>query len=155
MNDPLWSEPDRPVFNLRQAALIETDDRKEFSRFIGHGPVAPSESVAVVRYEPQRVELRANLERPGLVILADTYYPGWRLTIDGKPAPIYRANRLMRGAAVATGEHTLIYTYQPGSFRYGAIISAAGLIMLTGLAWSSWRDSPETAGRAPFNAVSS
>ena len=45
-------------------------------------------------------ELVATLERPGLVILADAYYPGWTLTVDGQLAPIYRTNRLMRGAAV-------------------------------------------------------
>ncbi len=40
-----------------------------------------------------------------MVILADVYYPGWELTIDGKPAPIYPVNRLMRGAAVTAGTH--------------------------------------------------
>jgi uncharacterized membrane protein YfhO len=85
--------------------------------------------VAVVKSDPQRVELRASLDWPGLVILADTYYPGWRLSIDGEPAPIYRANRLMRAAAVPAGAHTLVYTYEPLSFQVGTIISAAGLIV--------------------------
>ena len=49
---------------------------------------------------PSVVELDVNLESPGVVVLADVYYPGWELTIDGMPAPIYRINRMMRGAAV-------------------------------------------------------
>ena len=53
-----------------------------------------------MKHEPQRVELLATLDRPGLVILADSYYQGWRLRIDGKSKPIYRANRMMRAAAV-------------------------------------------------------
>jgi uncharacterized membrane protein YfhO len=88
------------------------------------------------------VELRANLGRPGLVILADTYYPGWQLTIDDKPAPIYRANRIMRGAAVPAGDHTLIYTYKPASFRIGAIGSLSALAMLLALIWSCRRETP-------------
>ena len=88
-------------------------------RLCSRTPVGPAESVAVTRYEPQRVELVASLQHPGLVILADTYYPGWNLTIDGLPAPIYRTNRLMRGAAVKAGRHTLVYTYDPDSFRIG------------------------------------
>jgi uncharacterized membrane protein YfhO len=80
------------------------------------------------------VELTATLDWPGLVILAETYYPGWHLTIDGQPAPIFRANRMMRGAAVPAGQHTLVYTYEPASFRIGAIISTAGLIALVALA---------------------
>ena len=130
MNDPLWRENDRTVLDLHQAALIETDDEKALRGFLSPTPVGPTETVKVVRYEPQRVELTAKLDRPGLVILADTYYPGWQLTIHGRPAPILRANRLMRGAAVSSGEHTLVYTYEPASVRVGAIISTAGLLVL-------------------------
>jgi hypothetical protein len=136
MNDPIWSRPGRSVLDLRQSALIETDDHRAIEGFRSRTPVGPSESVSIAAYEPQRVELRASLERPGFVILADTYYPGWHLTIDGKPAPIFRANRLMRGAAVLPGEHTLIFTYNPASFRVGAIVSGASLIALVVLAWS-------------------
>jgi hypothetical protein len=53
------------------------------------------------------VELSAWLDSLGLVILADPYYPGWRLTFDGETEPIYRANRLMRASPVLAGEHTL------------------------------------------------
>ena len=68
------------------SALIETDDRQALKGLhLPRTAVGPTESVAVVKHEPQRVELRASLDQPGLVILADTYYPGWRLTIDGRP----------------------------------------------------------------------
>jgi hypothetical protein len=142
MNDPIWREPGQTVLDLRQLAVIETDDAGRLRGFLSPTPVGPSESVSIVSYQPQRVELRANLDRPGLVILADTYYPGWLLTIDGRPVPILRANRMMRGAAVPAGEHTLVYTYEPASFRIGAIVSLVGLILLGIFAWSSWRDRP-------------
>jgi hypothetical protein len=137
MNDPIWSERGQPVLDLRQTALIETIDKESLKGFLSRTAVGAGESVVVVKYEPQRVELRASLDRPGLVILADTYYPGWRLTIDGQPAPIFRANRMMRGAAVPAGEHTLVYTYDPDSVRIGVIVSLAGAIVLLTLAWWS------------------
>ena len=139
-NDPIWSERDRPVVDLRQTALIETNDKESLRGSLSGTPVGPSESVAIIQYEPQRIELRATLDQPGLVILADAYYPGWHLTIDGRPAPILRANRMMRGAAVPAGRHTLVYTYDPLSFRLGAIASISGLIALLGLAWSTRRE---------------
>ena len=37
MNDPIWSEPDRPVFDLRQTALIETDDREGLKGVLSRG----------------------------------------------------------------------------------------------------------------------
>ncbi len=141
-SDPVWSEPGRPVTDLRSTAWIEAVDpaNPRFRGYIDGGPVDPSETVAVVEHEPQRVELRAVLKRPGLVILADTFYPGWRLTIDGEPAPILRANRLMRGAAVPAGAHALVYTYEPRSFRAGAIGSGVGLAVLLVLVATSRRD---------------
>ncbi len=64
--------------------------------------------------------LEVGLDSPGVVILADVDYPGWELAIDGTPAPIYRVNGVMRGAAVSSGSHRLVYTYAPQSFRIGA-----------------------------------
>jgi hypothetical protein len=138
-NDPMWSERDRPVLDLRQTALIETDDKESLRGLRSSARSGSSEAVAVITYQPQRVELRATLEQPGLVILADAYYPGWHLAIDGRPAPIFRANRMMRGAAVPAGQHTVVYTYDPVSFRAGGILSLGGLIVVLGLAWSTAR----------------
>jgi hypothetical protein len=139
-NDAFWSNPHRPVHDLHSMAFIETDQPARLAGSIAHRPVAPTESVTITRYEPQRVELTAVLDHPGLVILADTFYPGWRLTIDGADAPIYRANHAMRGAAVPAGTHRLVYTYEPASVRLGLRLSIAGVIALTGLgAWTALR----------------
>jgi len=136
-NDSLWNDQDRTVYDPRQLAWIDLDKRPELLGYLPEGPPGPSESVTFVSLGPQRVELEAVLERPGLVILADIYYPGWRLTIDGQEAPIYRANRMMRGAAVKPGRHRLVYTYEPRSFRLGGRISLAGLAVATLLGlWS-------------------
>ena len=127
-------ERSRPrVYDLRSMAFVETDQPQSLAGYVSRTAVGPAESVAVTRYEPQRVELVASLQHPGLVILADTYYPGWKLTIDGQPAPIYRTNRLMRGAAVKAGRHTLVYTYDPDSFRIGGALSIVGLLALAAL----------------------
>jgi hypothetical protein len=142
MNDRFWSEGDRPVVDLRQTALIETEDKDALKPFLSPAAAGRSEPVEVVKYEPHRVELSATLEQPGLIILADTYYPGWWLTIDGEPAPIYRANRMMRGAVVPAGRHTLVYVYRPASFYIGAVISVIGLCALLACGWRAFGRRP-------------
>ncbi len=102
--------------------------------FLRGGPPRPSESVEVAYPSPGRAELDVTMESPGLVVLADIFYPGWELTIDGVPAPIYRVNRAMRGAAVAAGHHRLVYTYDPRSFRVGLVVSAVGIAAMVLLA---------------------
>jgi len=135
-DDPFWEDPRRTVFDARQVAWIEADDPASLSGYVSDSSTLSAESVEVVEHAPGRVALDATLARPGLVILADVFYPGWKLTIDGRAAPIYRANRLMRGAAVREGRHRLVYTYDPASFRVGGAISLAGLATLAG--YSAW-----------------
>jgi hypothetical protein len=151
-NDALWSDPDRTWFDPHRVAWVEGDSRPgrgmggllssirsllgreetgPFTRltpFLRGGAPRSSEAVTVTYPSPQRVELDVTLDSPGLVVLADVYYPGWELTIDGVPAPIYRVNRAMRGAAVSKGPHHLVYTYAPRSFRIGLIASAVGVV---------------------------
>jgi hypothetical protein len=133
-DDPFWHAPARRVFDPRVVAWIETTDPRALMGYVSRQVPLPDESVTITRHEPQRVELLVRLRQPGLVILADTDYPGWRLTIDGQSAPILRANRMMRGAAVMGGEHRLVYVYDAWSFRIGGAVSIVGLMVLLVLA---------------------
>jgi hypothetical protein len=125
--DELWSESRQPVYDPRTTAWVEADALPTLTAQLPGGRSGASESVNVHYKGPQRVELEARLDRPGLVVLADVDYPGWRLSIDGRPAAILRVNGLMRGAMVGEGKHRLVYTYEPLSVRVGLIITAAGL----------------------------
>ena len=125
--------------NLRRTAFVETDDPQRLAGLRAAPAAGPTGSVVISAADPQRVELRATLPRPGLVVLADLHYPGWELTIDGIPAPILRVNRMMRGALVLEGTHTLVYTYRPVLFRLGIGGSLLGLILLGALIPWAWR----------------
>ncbi|MHB1560617.1 MAG: YfhO family protein [Isosphaeraceae bacterium] len=138
-NDRIWNNPTRNVFDFHNIAWVDAEDYETLLGRTSGAPSRTSEAVKVRYPNPQRVELDVNLQTPGLVVLADIYYPGWKLTIDGKPAPIYRTNRIMRGAAVPNGPHHLVYSYDPPSFRIGAIVSAAGLLVLLALGAASLR----------------
>ena len=94
-------------------------------------------------YNPLRVEIEATLNRPGMVVLADQFYPGWQLEVETKgggkrPLPIVRANQVMRGAWLPAGEHRLVYRYRPASFFWGALLSVVGWMGLAawGAVWS-------------------
>ena len=137
-DDAFWKDPSHRVHDPTQIAWVEADDAANLAAFMNTNP-GPNDSATITSYGPQRVVLDVALDEPGLVVLADVYYPGWRLTIDGRPAPIYRANRLMRGAAVTSGKHRLVYTYHPRSFRVGTWTTTAGLAALFVLAVGCFR----------------
>jgi hypothetical protein len=99
-----------------------------------------TEQVRVVRYEPERVEIDAVVAAPALLVLTDTFYPGWRATLDGVAVPILRADHAFRGLRLEAGRHRVVFFYAPDSVRAGAIISlAAAGIAICCLGWPSGR----------------
>jgi uncharacterized membrane protein YfhO len=107
--------------------------------------------VNVTYPSPLQAILEVSLDSPGLVILADVYYPDWELSIDGQPSPIYRVNRSMRGAAVRSGTHRLAYTFAPRSWRLGRLVSTAGLaaLLVRGL-WCALRPVDPILAGSPY-----
>ena len=104
-------------------------------------PDAPARGrpARIVREEEEEVEIEATLDAPGLVVLADTVYPGWRATVDGAPAPIFATNHLFRGVPVPSGTHRIRFVYAPWTIPCGIAVSALALAILVGLAWRPWR----------------
>ena len=89
----------------------------------------------MVHYDPLRVEIEAELSGPGLVVLADQFYPGWQLDVvtEGqgtRRVPIVRTGGVMRGAWLEAGRHRLVYRYRPAGFFWGAAVSAIGWLVL-------------------------
>ncbi len=76
--------------------------------------------------------LSADLVLPdsGLWVVSDTWFPGWRATIDGAPTEILRVNGVVRGVRVPAGAHRVEMRYEPQSFRLGCRISAAAAFLL-------------------------
>jgi hypothetical protein len=129
-NDELWHDDARRVYDPREVAWIEGAERRSVAPQLSGAGRDPSERVEVIRDDPTRVELVAHLRTPGMVVLADTFYPGWRLTVDGRAAWILRTNGAMRGALVGAGEHRLVYRYDPTSLKVGAGLTIAGIAAL-------------------------
>lgn len=125
--DEIWNDPNMPVHDPHRVIWLDASDQYALRDYLRGRPPGADETVKVHYPRPDQVEIEADLDAPGVVVLADAYYPGWQLTIDGKHAPIYRVNRMMRGAAVPAGMSRLVYRYDPGSFRVGGFISIAGL----------------------------
>jgi hypothetical protein len=125
--------------DFRTMAWVEEEEMLRYAR---NGRLAlPASDVKevcrVVRHDPQRVEIEAELATPGLVVLADLYYPGWELTAETggrqQSLPIFRTDRILRGALLPAGKHRLIYEYRSWNFYVGAAVSAAAWLAALGV----------------------
>jgi len=92
----------------------------------------------VVERQSGLVSLKANPKCRGMVIDADTYFPGWVATVDGQPAPVYEAYGFLRGVVVEAGAHCIEMRYRPKSVYWGAALTALGLLGAGLLAAVKW-----------------
>jgi len=85
----------------------------------------------ITAYDNERVELE--LDSPGgMLVLTDTFYPGWHASVDGKDTTIHRANGLFRAVRVPAGRCRVVFEYSPASVHLGAILSALAALCLLG-----------------------
>ncbi len=76
------------------------------------------------------VVFQANMETPGVVVLADMWYPGWHATVDGEQVDILRVNTTLKGVALGPGEHEVKLVYWPASFVKGLVMFVCGVVAL-------------------------
>jgi hypothetical protein len=84
----------------------------------------PDSFCSIEAYGSNRVLVKTRLERPGILVLTDVFYPGWKAYVDGKPTEVFRVDGLVRGVPLEKGSHTVVFRYLPDTFLTGMIIAA-------------------------------
>jgi hypothetical protein len=129
----------RPVVSLAEAhELIEHGQIDFRDTAVTEGPIdiPPGDDssapgvVGVVRYEPARIELSLRASRASLLVLAETYYPGWKAWIDEQPVAIHSVDIALRGVVVPAGAHQLRMEFRPVILPVSLGISLATAILL-------------------------
>ena len=116
-------------------------DRRLRARGMVSEPAPPSEGwvrngpakVSVSSYDVQRLRLDVDAAAPSLVGTSVTAWPGWKLSVDGRPAALLSYNHAFLGFRVPAGRHDVVLRYLPDSFLAGAaisLVSAAAALLL-------------------------
>ncbi|HAH19321.1 MAG: hypothetical protein A2Y00_07135 [Omnitrophica WOR_2 bacterium GWF2_43_52] len=93
------------------------------------GPYAYSKA-DMRAYKPDTVVIETRSNERSMLFISDMFYPGWRVCVDGKASPLYRANYSFRAVAVGKGRHIVTFYYSPLGFKVGAILSLFSLFFL-------------------------
>ncbi len=86
-----------------------------------------------------RLHLHVKATENTILVLNDTYFPGWKVFIDGKEGKIFRANYNFRAVPLSAGTHYAEFVYDPLSFKLGAIITFLGIIGCLIIGLAAWR----------------
>jgi hypothetical protein len=123
-----------PRFDVRRAALFSPDAPVRGSE-IEQLPPALDVRAHVVRYAPGEIEVQ--LDRPAprgaALMMSENYYPGWRATVDGKPAALGRADYSLIGIELPEGGRRISLSFSSRSYETGRSVTMAAL--LVALAW--------------------
>jgi hypothetical protein len=109
--------------DLSRVAATEGLDAAQFP-----GGDLSDAQVRITRYEDRVVEIETAAETSALLVLTDTFYPGWRATVDGQRSLIYRTDYWFRGVLLPAGQHRVRFEYDPLSFRIGIAITLVTLL---------------------------
>ncbi|MFH1332870.1 MAG: YfhO family protein [archaeon] len=81
-------------------------------------------------YSPNKVKLSVSTEKPGFLVISDTYYPGWKAYVNRDETKIYRANYIMRSVYLPAGENQIEFVYDPLSYKIGKWITIITLSII-------------------------
>ncbi len=127
-----------PAFDRWHVALLEPGSQTSLDEALLQGSdearrrggeaVSPGGTVELSTFNIQRSTYNVTTPAPTLLILSEIDYPGWQATVDGQPAPLLRADYVLRAIPLSPGEHTIELAFRPISFILGAIISGITLV---------------------------
>jgi len=87
--------------------------------------------IIYIHYDNDEIIIDANTGNNSFLVLADSYYPGWKAFVDDKETRIYKTNGLTRGIIInGEGRHRIVFSYKPNSFFIGIAISSFTLMLL-------------------------
>ncbi len=134
--------------DLRHTAVVQ-------GRFALPLGAAPADlKLAVEEPRPERVIVRAQAPRDCLLVLNERHDNGWRLRLDGAPAPLLTVDTVLMGAALPSGRHTVEFLYQPAGLVIGRLVTLLSLVFWLALfslslLRSRRRDSPAPNNKRP------
>lgn len=88
---------------------------------------ARGSSVTISLYEPDKIELSANMKSSGFLLLSEIFYPGWKAYDNGEEIEIYQADYALRSLFLQKGNHRVVFRYKPQSFFLGLSITIISL----------------------------
>lgn len=109
--------------NPKQKAVV---DERFAAQLDGFTPQPDSTAtIALSSYRPNQLVYTSQAQTDQVAVFSEIYYqPGWKATIDGKPADHFRADWILRAMRIPAGEHEIVFEFKPEGYILAANIEA-------------------------------
>jgi hypothetical protein len=132
-----------PRFDVKRAALFDTSANVHASAAVQALPPPVGVTTSVSHYEPGKVRIDLSAPAPDgtALVVSENFYPGWKATVDGKAAPIGRADYTLIGVELPAGARTVELNFTSPSYERGKLITWIAIVFgFLMLAAGTWRD---------------
>jgi hypothetical protein len=129
---PDWQTAERWMTargDFHQRAYVEAG----LPDFTPHPAPTPS-SADITQFGPESISVRTQAPIPGILVLAEAWYPGWEARVDGKQVPVFPVNGWMRGVLAPAGAHTVVYSFRQRHMGLGLALSLVAAAVLLAMA---------------------
>jgi hypothetical protein len=120
-----------PATILGQALVESVDAQKLPPR----SDNSVSADIQILRDRPNEMAIKIRTSKPGLLVIKDSHYVGWRAEVDGTTTDVLRVNGMVRGIPIyGAGEHQVRVWFAPPSYSRGKAITIVSCVLaLAGL----------------------
>lgn len=87
-------------------------------------------TAVLIAERPGRMEIRTDCRTRQLLVVSESFHPGWQATVDGRPEPVVGVNADFLGCLVGPGAQQLVLEFRPASLRAGKLVTYVGLALL-------------------------
>jgi len=132
-----------PRFDVKRAALFDTSAKVRASVGVQALPAPISVTTSVSHYEPGNVRIDLSTPAPdgASLVVSENYYPGWKATVDGKAAPIGRADYTFIGIELPAGARSVQLDFTSPTYEKGKVITWFAILLgFLMLGAGVWRD---------------
>jgi len=113
--------------DVRNKAVVDS----RFKDLVIQNSSNENSSISLTDYEPNYLKYTSTSTSDGIVIFSEIYYEkGWNAYVDGELKPHFRANYVLRGMQVPTGNHIIEFKFEPKTYQIGESVSLASSIIL-------------------------
>ena len=103
-------------------------------------------TITLSSYRPNKLVYASHAQTDQVAVFSEIYYqPGWKATIDGKPADHFRADWILRAMRIPAGEHEIIFEFKPEGYIIAANVEAYSsflilLLLIVAVGYSIYKE---------------
>lgn len=123
-------------WNPTQTVIMFKDDAEKLSPNLLKAIIDEDDTTASLsdfrfsKFSANQINIEGDTDRAGILVFSDTFYPGWKVKVNGENRNLFRVNLFLRGVELNKGVNKIEFYYSPMSFKIGIVVSMITLLFL-------------------------